>query len=238
MTKLGRREAAFGLGLVGVATAWQVWGVRSPGLRFEPIARAPDWSFATVGEMSGASGADLMTIGLEKGADPLPENMLGSALYRDASDGVRVAVFSDFFCPYCRGLVGRLRARKAQPHLALNWHELPLLGPNSTIAAKAAEAAALQDGYAEFYDQMITDGFRPLASWMRRIADAAGLDGKKLERDMEGPEVATRMAQSASAAATVGFFATPGIVIGRKAVLGSLDKGLMDDLISEALLLA
>lgn len=238
MTKLGRREAAFGLGLVGIAGAWQVWGVQKPRLTFEPIKNAPDWSFATVGEMSGASGNDLLTIGLEKGPDPMPAQELGAGLYRDTQDGVRVAVFSDFFCPFCRGLVGRLRGRTAGPPLALNWHELPLLGPSSVLAAKAAEAAGIQGGYAKFYDQLITDGFRPLASWMRQVADRAGLDGQQLQRDMEGPQVAARLAESASAAATLGFFATPGIVIGRKAVLGSLDTELMEDLIGEALLIA
>lgn len=238
MAGLKRRDVAIGLGLVSVATAWQVWGVSAPGLRFEPIASAPGWSFALSGEMSGVSGADWMTVGLEKGPVPLPAARLEETLYRDRVDGVRVAVFSDFFCPYCRSLIARLKLRNSGPKLALNFHELPLLGAHSVTAAKAAEAAALQGGYAVFYNQLRQDGFRPAKRWLSGVAHAAGLDGTRLVDEMDGPEVAARLAGSASAAARIGFFATPGIVIGRKAVLGALDRDPMEALVQEALLLA
>lgn len=236
MAKLGRREAAFGLGLVAVAAGWQVWGVEAPVLRFEPIARAPGWSMALAGEMSGLSGTDFMMIGLEKGPVPLPALQLPDVLFRDGGRGVRVAVFSDFFCPYCRRLVSRLRTRTKAPDLAISWHELPLLGPHSVLVAKAAEAAALQGGYARLYDGLLAEGFRPSRNWMGEVAGKVGLDGDALKRDMDGPEVAARLEASAAAAATLGFFATPGIIIGRKAVLGALGSDVMEDLIQGALL--
>lgn len=238
MARLGRRDVAIGLGLASIATAWQVWGVSAPKLRFEPIAGAPGWSFALSGGMSGVSGGDWMTVGLEKGPSPVPASQLHQTLYRDTLDGVRVAVFSDFFCPYCRELVARLKLRKTGPKLAVNWHELPLLGPNSVMAAKSAEAASLQGGYTAFYTQLRQDGFRPGKRWLSGVAHAAGLDGARLVRDMDGPEVAARLESSAAAAARIGFFATPGIVIGRKAVLGALDGETMDAMVQEALLLA
>ena len=236
MAKLGRREAALGLGLVAVAAGWQVWGVQQPTLRFDPIPNAPGWSLAAAGDVSGLSGTDFLTIGLDKGPAPLPALQLPDVLYRDAGRGVRVAVFSDFFCPYCRRLMGRLRARTRAPDIAISWHELPLLGPHSVLAAHAAEAAALQRGYVRFYDALLTEGFRPNRKWMAEVAERAGLDGARLEHDMDGPEVAARLENSAAAAAALGFFATPGIVIGRKAVLGALDDDIMESLIHEAVL--
>lgn len=238
MAGIGRREALLGAGLVSLAAAWQVWGVRPPSLKFTPLRDAPDWSFGMAGDISGGSGTDFATIGLESGPDPLAPERLADVLYRDAGDGVPVAVFSDFFCPFCRRLIGRLKARKSGPKIALNWHELPILGPQSHLAARAAEAAGRQGAYARFYDQLVRDGFRPTRPWMRKVADAAGLDGAQFAADMDGPVVAARLADSAAAAARFGFFATPAMVIGRVGVLGALGNDQMEDLIARALLRA
>ena len=229
-----RRDLLAVGGLVALAAGWQVFGVRRPGLEFREMAAAPGWRFAAVGGVSGVSGADLMTIGLEQGPDALPGDALDAVVHRDRIDGaVPVAVFSDFFCPYCRGLIGRLGARTTSPRIAISWHELPLLGPQSVLVARAAEAAALQGGYAAFYRQMLADGFRPSPAWIARVAEAAGLDGARVRRDMDGDAVAARLLASARAARTLGFIGTPGLAVGRSAVLGALGTDQMEDLISD-----
>ena len=229
-----RRDLLAVGGLVALAAGWQVFGVRRPGLEFREMAAAPGWRFAAVGGVSGVSGADLMTIGLEQGPDALPGDALDAVVHRDRVDGaVSVAVFSDFFCPYCRGLIGRLGARTSSPRIAISWHELPLLGPQSVLVARAAEAAALQGGYAAFYRQMLADGFRPSPAWIARVAEAAGLDGARVRRDMDGDAVAARLLASARAARTLGFIGTPGLAVGRSAVLGALGTDQMEDLISD-----
>ena len=229
-----RRDLLAVGGLVALAAGWQVFGVRRPGLEFREMAAAPGWRFAAVGGVSGVSGADLMTIGLEQGPDALPGDALDAVVHRDRVDGaVPVAVFSDFFCPYCRGLIGRLGARTTSPRIAISWHELPLLGPQSVLVARAAEAAALQGGYAAFYRQMLADGFRPSPAWIARVAEAAGLDGARVRRDMDGDAVAARLLASARAARTLGFIGTPGLAVGRSAVLGALGTDQMEDLISD-----
>lgn len=226
-----RRDVLVLGGFVAIAAGWQRFGVRPQGIEFSTIQSAPQWRYASVGGVSGLSGADFATIGLERGPEPLPASALDAVVHRDAEPGkVPVAVFSDFFCPYCRGLIGRLAARTDAPDIAITWHELPLLGPSSVIAAKATEAAAMQGGYRAFYAQLISDGFRPVSSWMATVADRAGLDGDLLQRDMDGPDVAGRLEQSARAAATLGFSGTPGIAIGKNAILGALDKTAMEAL--------
>ena len=117
--------------------------------------------------------------------------------------------------------------------IAISWHELPLLGPQSVLVARAAEAAALQGGYAAFYRQMLADGFRPSPAWIARVAEAAGLDGARVRRNMDGDAVAARLLASARAARTLGFIGTPGLAVGRSAVLGALGTDQMEDLISD-----
>ncbi|MEO0764415.1 MAG: protein-disulfide isomerase, partial [Pseudomonadota bacterium] len=108
-----RRDLLAVSGLVALAAGWQVFGVRNPRLEFRDIVAAPGWRFAAVGGVSAASGADLMTIGLDTGPPALPGADLDAVVHRDREDGVvPVAGFSDFFCPYCRGLIGRLEARR------------------------------------------------------------------------------------------------------------------------------
>lgn len=230
-----RRNVLVGGGLVALAGGWQVFGVRRPELTFRNLRGATGWRFAALGGVSGARGADLMTIGLQSGPPPLPADRLDQVVHRDGRAGtIQVSVFSDFFCPYCRGLIGRLTARSATPEISISWHELPLLGPPSVLAARAAEAAALQGGYSIFYAQLLRDGFRASPVWMGDVAAAAGLDGTRLRRDMEGPDVEARLLESARAAKTLGFVGTPGMAIERSAILGALDADQIEDLIAAA----
>jgi predicted DsbA family dithiol-disulfide isomerase len=217
-----------------LVAGWQRLMVRPEPLDFRPVAGAPGWHFATAGEISGLSGQDLLTIGLEKGPDPLPAPRLEQVVHRHDGRGAPVAVFSDFFCPYCRELIARLQMMRSRgASMSISWHELPLLGPHSELAARAGEAASLQGRYLAFHNQLLADGFRPLPAWMGEVADRAGLDGGRLLRDMDGASVAARLADSAAAAARLGFFATPGLVVGRKAVLGALDRDRLSGLLQE-----
>ncbi len=230
-----RRQLLLFGGLVALAAGWQYFGVRrSATVAFGPLERAPGWEFAIQGGISGVSGTDFLTIGLNTGPSLLPVSELYQAVHGAPAPGlVPVAVFSDFFCPYCRTLIGQLARRTGGARLAISWHELPLLGPNSVLAAKAAEAAALQGGYVEFYQQLVARGFRPVPRYFAQVASEAGLDGDTLLQDMDGPEVAAKLLLSARVARTLGFSGTPGLVVGRKAILGALDTTTMEQLFDE-----
>lgn len=221
-----------GLGLVGLGASWQIWGIQEPEIEFREIEGAPGWFFGSAGAVSRLSGSDLMTVGLELRTEPLSAVRLPEVVHRNTEVGAPVAVFGDFFCPFCRVLMARVMAWG--PGLAITWHELPLLGPGSVLVARAAEAASLQSGYAAFYSQLRGDGFRPSEVYMGQVADRAGLDGRRLVADMQSAKVKKRLNDSASAAASLGLYATPGLVIGRKAVLGAIEERAFAELIDEA----
>lgn len=140
------------------------------------------------------------------------------------SGHVPVAYFSDARCVYCRVLSPLLNDLETREPIAITWHELPLLGPASRRAAQAALAARRQGAYAIFHDRLMGTPFMPNTAYIRKIALDAGVDVEQLLRDMQGADVADTIARTAGLARRFGFYGTPALVVGRTAVLGSIDE--------------
>lgn len=144
----------------------------------------------------------------------------------DASKGpaAPVASFSDYHCPYCRALAPTLQRLEAAGEIAVRWHEWPTLGPFSEPAAKATLAAGLQGAHAAFNAAL--NGLAqvaPTADVVAEIAVDLGLDPPRLLADMEGPAVATRLAETRGLAGLLGAPGTPALVVGRTLVVGAVD---------------
>lgn len=76
----------------------------------------------------------------------------GSAL-----DAVRVVEFFDYRCPYCKRVDPTVMKPIAeQPNVLVIFKEFPILGPESTLAAKAALAAHDQGAYLNFHEALMT----------------------------------------------------------------------------------
>ncbi|NNJ67981.1 MAG: thioredoxin domain-containing protein [Boseongicola sp.] len=239
--KTSRRDLLLGLGAIGVVGGgWQAWIHRPRAMTFEPIEGLPGWRQTVFEGLSAPRGglsaaAAFAGIGnVTSTPTILPPARLCQTLFQDAQDGkAPVAAFSDFFCPYCRTLTERLAARAADPasNLALTWHELPLLGPSSVIAARAAIAADMQGLYPEFQAALTGSQFRPTTRHIADIAEEVGARAGQLLVDMDGPVVASRLARSRNAARTLGIYGTPALVVGRTLVIGEITDRNLDKLI-------
>lgn len=228
MPGIGRREILVFAGAAGWVAAWQLWP-RDQRLNFEQIPSVPGWRIADGGAASNA--VDVATMGISEGPGPMPIARLDAAVHRDATGPkLRAAVFTDFYCPNCRVMDARLRAR---PDLALSWHELPLLGRPSQVVARGLAAAGLQAARDRFHDKLLSDGFHPTPGGMVDVARRARLNSDKLRSDMAGDAVALRLADSAATADRLGIAATPALVLERDVVLGALDRDTLDALIAE-----
>lgn len=232
-TKTSRRDLFLGVGaLAAVAAGWRLFVNRSKPLEFEPIPGLDGWRQTHSGDLTSiggnASSAVLAGIG-DENITPLSKNGLCPALYQNRKGGVPVAVFSDFYCPNCRTLDARLAART---DLAITWHQLPLLGPSSEIVARALMAADLQDGYVALRDQLLATPFRPMLHSILEAAINAGLDAETLGHQMHQSTVQTRLAETRSAAETLGIFGTPSFTIGRTLAIGAMDSDQIDELVN------
>jgi len=143
-----------------------------------------------------------------------------------------IAIFSDYFCPYCAVLSRRLiRLQHQRSNIRLIVHELPLLGPQSLRIAKVALAAGLQgkhlSAHIRLTDRMLPPG--PVA--LGALAEDLGLDAEQLARDVEGPEVAAQLRITAALGTALGIVGTPGTMIGRTLVIGAISQHDIERLI-------
>ncbi|WP_298498482.1 DsbA family protein [uncultured Maritimibacter sp.] len=152
-----------------------------------------------------------------------------AALYYDrptTAGEVPVASFSDYYCPFCRVQTKRLAEMEARQEgeIRVSWHELPLLGETSTLAAKAALAARNQGAYPAFHERLMRSPFRATPEYLQALANDIGVDHARLVADMNSEEVLEDLENSAALARIFAFVGTPAMVIGRTVVQGEVSE--------------
>ncbi len=84
--------------------------------------------------------------------------------------------FFDYNCPYCRQVAPvMIKAAEDDPQLRIAYKEFPILGPNSTFAAKAALAANKQGKYVAFHRALYQVRGAVDAGKVKQVAAAVGL---------------------------------------------------------------
>lgn len=149
---------------------------------------------------------------------------------------IRIAAFSDYYCPFCRIQTRNLAALAEQysDRMAVAWHELPLLGDASEAAARAALAARRQGRYVEFQEQLIRTPFIANDAYIETLSANIGVDHAMLVQDMASDALTREMQTSKMLYRIFRFVGTPAMVIGRTAVMGQVsDRQILAILSSE-----
>jgi protein-disulfide isomerase len=185
----------------------------------------------------GLGTADSIEVAAQKAAalERVSENIC-SALYGGLTPTpiqVPMASFSDYYCPFCRVQTKRLADMTSEmpDKIAVAWHELPLLGDSSNLAAKAALAAKRQGAYVAFHERLMTTPFQASPEYLARLSDDIGVDSKKLITDMESAEITRELEKSAALARVFAFVGTPALVIGRTVVQGQISDRMVREII-------
>lgn len=139
---------------------------------------------------------------------------------------VPVAFFTEYYCPYCRVQTKTLAALEARPdsNLRVIWHELPLLGQSSEVAAQAALAAKRQGAYVAFHERLMKSSFVATPEYLQALAQDIGVDHERLIADMQSAPVTEELEKSAALARVFGIFGTPALIIGRTIIQGQVDE--------------
>lgn len=150
---------------------------------------------------------------------------------------VVVVEFFDYRCPYCKRMHEPMRQMLAADRdVRVVRRDLPILGPASIVASRAALASRAQGArlYEAFHDALMTARGNPDEAGVFRIAREAGLDVDRLRRDMDDPRVASLLRRNADLAQALGLTGTPGYAIGEALVPGAVDLATLRSLVAEA----
>jgi protein-disulfide isomerase len=148
---------------------------------------------------------------------------------------VTLVEFSDYNCPYCRRVAPVLaEAEAADPMLRIVYKEIPILGPDSVYAAKAALAADRQGKYMAFHRALMSAKGVAAEGLILAIAAKLGLDVARLKADVEDPAIQAAIDRNLALSRALRITGTPSFVVGSEIARGAIDLEAMQALIREA----
>jgi protein-disulfide isomerase len=160
-----------------------------------------------------------------------PESPVGG----NAAGDVTIVEFFDYRCPHCRRMAPVIKALLAEDRgVRLVYKEMPLLGAESVVAARAALAARRQGKYAEAHDRLMAEAGPFTDATVVTILSEVGVDQDRLRADMNAPETATVLERELALARAIGIDGTPAFVVGGELVVGAIDLGTLRDLVGKA----
>lgn len=151
--------------------------------------------------------------------------------FKGAQDArIKVVEYSDFLCPFCRGIAGAFRdfIPQAQGRVSVHFKNYPLdkacnsslsqsVHPGACLLAKGALCASEQGRFWEFHDQVFTKPPQnPTRDTVVGIASAAGLDARRLGACFDAPDTESRLQTEIAEARRIGVNSTPSVFINGK----------------------
>ncbi len=141
---------------------------------------------------------------------------------------VTMVEFFDYRCTYCKAVVDPLLDLvKADGKVRLVMKELPILGPDSVLASRAALAAKNQKKYDEIHRALMkVKGPLNEAAIMKAAAEA-GVNVEKLKKDMESPAVEDQLKKNFQLAQALNISGTPAFVLEDRIIPGAVPANVL-----------
>ena len=138
---------------------------------------------------------------------------------------VTIVEFFDYGCGYCKRNYLILKSFLSQNRdVNIIFKELPILGPESVFASRAAIASRKQGKYWELHGALMAARTKLTEQQVFALAKEAGLDLALLHRDLAVPEIDGIIRDNYRLADALGIKGTPGFVIGDSIIPGFLNK--------------
>ncbi|MEM7768594.1 MAG: DsbA family protein [Pseudomonadota bacterium] len=136
---------------------------------------------------------------------------------------VTVVEFFDYRCGFCKRSLDYVAALPEvhDNQVRVVFKELPILSPQSRVAALAALAAGRQGKYFEMHAALMESTSQYSDSDIDAIAEQVGVDVAKMRADMKSTDVQQELAASQTLANQLGVTATPTFIIGDDVVPGA-----------------
>ncbi len=160
-----------------------------------------------------------------------------SWVFGNPDGDVTLVEFADYRCGFCKKSHPVLKELlQLDPNLRLVLKEFPILGPDSTAAARMATAAqdldpanfeALNDALMRFEGQL-TEAIS------YQIASRVGYDVAALRKRAASAEIEARIGDNYALARTLGLRGTPSFILGNQIIRGYLPLDQMQAAVAEA----
>lgn len=160
-------------------------------------------------------------------------------LFRDPADAFRgraearivLVEFFDARCGFCKQLHPTMvELVRREPDVRVVLKDIPILGPNSLLAARALIAAQRQNQYLALHDALMRLREEPTEAVLRREAERLRLDWARLRREMDDNAVLARIDRNLSLARALGVEGTPAIVGGTTLLPGAVDLATLQEM--------
>ncbi|MBI3453839.1 MAG: DsbA family protein [Rhodospirillales bacterium] len=146
---------------------------------------------------------------------------------------VTVVEFFDYRCPYCKQVAPHItQLVKEDSKLRIVYKELPILGPDSIVAARAALAARGQGKYHELHKALMNARGTLDETVVLKIAADVGVDATRLKADMQLPAIDQALRRNLDLARAIDINGTPAFIVGSLLVPGAVDLDTLKRLIA------
>lgn len=148
---------------------------------------------------------------------------------------VTVVEFFDYQCGYCKTIADHVfDIVEADSNVKVVLKEIPILGPASTTAARAALAAREQGKYIELHSALMSHRGQLSDRTIFEIAGDVGLDVGKLRTDMDDQAITEEINANLELAQAIGVRGTPAFVVDDVVVPGAVPLESLIDLVNAA----
>lgn len=161
----------------------------------------------------------------------------GGGVAGNPKGNITVVEFFDYRCGYCKKASPILaELLKSDPQIRVVYKELPILGPDSLVAAKAALAARAQgaDKYLALHEALMATRGAIDENTIKTAARQVGLDIAKLTRDMNDPAIEATLKATHALATKLGITGTPSFVIGDTLIPGYAELEQLVAMVADA----
>jgi protein-disulfide isomerase len=150
---------------------------------------------------------------------------------------VTIVEFFDYRCAYCKRVLPSVRELlESDKNVRYVFKELPILGPDSVTASRAALAAwkIAPEKYFAFHTALMEARGELGEEQVLQIAEKVGLDRKKVKDGMAAPEVEKTIQRNLELAQKLRIQGTPAFIVGDALVPGAVDIEQLKDMVATA----
>jgi protein-disulfide isomerase len=156
-----------------------------------------------------------------------------------ASAPVVLVLFSDFQCPYCRGMSETLKEviKNYGNKVQLVFRQMPLtsIHPLAQKAAEASLCAAVQGRFWEMHDLLFQDQKNIGEDALKKKAGQLGLNQVAFDTCLDGDKSAAQVREDVHAGAAAGVDGTPALFINGRYLNGNRPYEDIAEIIDEEL---